>query len=131
MNFNENLKHIRQERKMALEELYRRSGIPLGTLRGFESGKDKPVIPLLYPLAKALECPISDLFGDDIKEEYLNTLSSLLDSLEAEDAPEVQKNELKRLIMNFAEFLENFDVKERGNSDKVKAIKQRLSALRS
>lgn len=94
------MKKLRRSKNVSLEELYARSRIPLGTLRGLENGTQRPVIPLIYPLARGLNCSLSELFTDDLRQEWIKELSGIQSKIEEykETFTKEQKSELEELV---------------------------------
>lgn len=56
-----NLRALREQQRLSLSELARRSGIGKATLSALESGVGNPTIETIFGLAHALEVRISDL----------------------------------------------------------------------
>jgi len=56
---------IRNEKRMSLNELSRRSGVALSHLHAIESGESNPTIAILCKIAKALEVPCERLYTCD------------------------------------------------------------------
>ncbi|MFC9969949.1 helix-turn-helix domain-containing protein [Spirillospora sp. NPDC127200] len=59
----ERLRRVRRERGVTLTELSETTGISVSTLSRLESGKRKPSLELLLPLAKAHQVPLDELVG--------------------------------------------------------------------
>ncbi|MCQ4040945.1 helix-turn-helix domain-containing protein [Streptantibioticus rubrisoli] len=57
------LRALRQDRGTTLAQLSEQTGISLSTLSRLESGRRKPTLELLLPLAKAHGVPLDDLVG--------------------------------------------------------------------
>ena len=72
MNFPENLKRCKDERGYTIEELSRRSGVPVGTLSKLLSGViAEPKMAVVLALAEGLSCSLSHLLdpaGEHISE---------------------------------------------------------------
>ncbi|MBR6795067.1 MAG: helix-turn-helix transcriptional regulator, partial [Clostridia bacterium] len=72
MTFSENLKRCKDERGYTIEELSRRSGVPVGTLSKLLSGViAEPKMAVVLALAKGLSCSLSHLLdpaGEHIEE---------------------------------------------------------------
>ena len=59
----ERLKALRRSREITLDRLSRTTGISSSTLSRLESGRRKPTLELLLPLARAYEVPLDELVG--------------------------------------------------------------------
>jgi len=60
------LKEKREERKLSQYQLAALSGVPQQTISAIESHKRvNPGVETLYPLARALNCLVDDLYKDD------------------------------------------------------------------
>ena len=71
MNFSENLKRCKDERGYTIEELSRRSSVPVGTLSKLLSGViAEPKMAVVLALAKGLSCSLSHLL--DPTGEYIS-----------------------------------------------------------
>ena len=57
------LRRVRQERGSTLRELAEATGISVSTLSRLESGKRKPSLELLLPIARAHQVPLDELVG--------------------------------------------------------------------
>jgi transcriptional regulator with XRE-family HTH domain len=51
--------------KVTQEDLAQRSGISRSEISRIETGKGQPTVTMIYDIADALGCHISDLFDDD------------------------------------------------------------------
>jgi len=60
--FGKHLRRLRQERKLGVRELARKSGVDAGGLTRLEQGKFSPEPGTLKALSAALEVPFADLF---------------------------------------------------------------------
>ena len=58
---------VRQEKKISLKELERRTSISKSALNNYENGKRFPTINQLELIAKALHTSISNLYESDYK----------------------------------------------------------------
>jgi transcriptional regulator with XRE-family HTH domain len=59
-----NLRRLRTERRLSLEDLARRSGVSRSMLSQVELGQSAPTINVLFKIAKALDEPFSTLLAD-------------------------------------------------------------------
>ncbi len=60
-----NIRALRCQRGMSQQELAERSKVSNSYICQCESGKKTPSVKLLDKLAKALDCRLSELIGDD------------------------------------------------------------------
>ncbi len=61
-----NIRKIREEKKVNRSQLSRISGVPLRTLEDWESGRNKPTdVYQLLKIAHVLECSVEDLVSLD------------------------------------------------------------------
>ncbi|MBN2143771.1 MAG: ImmA/IrrE family metallo-endopeptidase [Candidatus Aureabacteria bacterium] len=63
----ENLRQIRKQRQLTLQELSEQSGIPLNTLGRIERGQNWPSVQWISKLSDALEVPVNALFQEEPK----------------------------------------------------------------
>ncbi len=59
------LKSLRTARGWSLRALAQRSGVSSAMLSDIERGEKSPTVRLAYQIARALECSITDLLGDE------------------------------------------------------------------
>src|SRR5262245_38969265 len=59
----ENVKQLRQNRKLSQEQLSRLSGVPRPTWSNLESGTANPTVAVLIKVATALQVPIEELIS--------------------------------------------------------------------
>ena len=70
-----NIKKIRNEKNLSLQELADLSGVAKSTIYDAESGKVNPTMNTLGKIASALNVPISELLGEESNDkitEYQN-----------------------------------------------------------
>jgi transcriptional regulator with XRE-family HTH domain len=67
----ERLRGLREERRISLRELGRRSGVSVNTLSLMERGVTSPSVSTLYRLADALGVPITAVFGSPQRKEHV------------------------------------------------------------
>ena len=67
----ERLRRLRDERRISLRELARRSGISVNALSLMERGLSSPSVSTLYRLVEALGVPITAVFGDPHRREEM------------------------------------------------------------
>jgi transcriptional regulator with XRE-family HTH domain len=60
----QNLRRLRSERRLSLEELAGRSGVSRSMLSQIELGRSAPTINVLFKIAKALDQPFSTLLAE-------------------------------------------------------------------
>lgn len=111
----ENIKKIRIEKKLTLEELAAKIDSSSGTLSHIENGTRKPSFDMLERISDALETPLSSLVskGNPSESEYkeLNPkLRPIIDSLDrAGDLQDEDIDEISKQV----EFLINLKRKKR------------------
>ena len=100
MTFSENLKRCKDERGYTIEELSRRSGVPVGTLSKLLSGViAEPKMAVVLALAKGLSCSLSHLLdpaGEHIEETLDEEERAVLASYRRLDT---HSRELVRMVM--------------------------------
>ncbi len=67
----ETLRGLREERRISLRELARRSGISVNALSQIERGLSSPSVSTLYRLVDALGVPITAVFGATPRREQI------------------------------------------------------------
>lgn len=67
VNVGGRLRSLREERKMSIRGLARKSGLSANALSMIERGKTSPSVSTLYKLADALELPITTFFGEEVE----------------------------------------------------------------
>ena len=65
------LRSLRRARAVTLAQLAEETGISLSTLSRLESGRRKPTLELLLPLAKAYGVPLDELVGAPATGDHL------------------------------------------------------------
>lgn len=97
MHLSDNLKRIREERRISQTELAERSGISVGQLSKMETGRQKnPHIETVVAVATALGVSLEELvFGT----EGPNGMKYMLNAIES--LPESKKATVKELIAAF------------------------------
>ena len=68
VNVGTRLRSLREERKISIRGLARKSGLSANALSMIERGKTSPSVSTLYKLADALELPITTFFGEEIEK---------------------------------------------------------------
>jgi transcriptional regulator with XRE-family HTH domain len=68
VNVGSRLRTIREERKISIRGLARKSGLSANALSMIERGKTSPSVSTLYKLADALGLPITTFFGEEIEK---------------------------------------------------------------
>lgn len=64
----ENIRRVRNDKKISINKLSKLSGVALGFLSDIENGKTNPSIPTLTKIAKVLDVPVSEFFrGEPFK----------------------------------------------------------------
>lgn len=68
VNVGTRLRSLREERKISIRGLARKSGLSANALSMIERGKTSPSVSTLYKLADALELPITTFFGEEVEK---------------------------------------------------------------
>ncbi len=68
VNVGSRLRALREEQKMSIRGLARKSGLSANALSMIERGKTSPSVSTLYKLADALALPITTFFGEEIEK---------------------------------------------------------------
>lgn len=73
MRFGENVKKLRMERNMSMEQLAAKISVPRATLSKWESGREYPAAENITKLSKVLQVPLRQLITeeDDMKMQHL------------------------------------------------------------
>lgn len=71
VNVGSRLRSLREERKMSIRGLARKSGLSANALSMIERGKTSPSASTLYKLADALELPITTFFGEEVERSTI------------------------------------------------------------
>lgn len=61
----ENIKRKRKDKNLSQNQLAKRAGIAQATLSAIESSTKSPAVDTIEKLASALECPASELLGEE------------------------------------------------------------------
>ncbi len=64
-----NLRRKRKEKGLTQEQLAQKAGITASSVSNYENHKREPRIRALKQIAKALECSLYDLLGEDENDE--------------------------------------------------------------
>ncbi|WP_030613678.1 helix-turn-helix domain-containing protein [Streptomyces sclerotialus] len=64
------LRELRQQQRLSLSELARRSGVGKGTLSELEGGQRNPTLETLYALTTALNSPLSAVLSDHPRHAF-------------------------------------------------------------
>ncbi|WP_052864336.1 helix-turn-helix domain-containing protein [Streptomyces niger] len=64
------LRELRQQQRLSLSELARRSGVGKGTLSELEGGRRNPTLDTLYALTTALDSPLSAVLSDHPRHAF-------------------------------------------------------------
>ena len=59
-----NIRSARKERSLTLKQMSRRTGLSVSLLSQIERAESSASVSSLYKLARALDCPLTDFFGD-------------------------------------------------------------------
>ncbi len=59
-----NIRQARKERSLTLKQMSRRTGLSVSLLSQIERAESSASVSSLYKLARALDCPLTDFFGD-------------------------------------------------------------------
>jgi len=65
--FKENLKYIREKRKMSQNRLSKLTNVSQATINRWESGENIPTIDNVIDIASVLHIPIEDFLGKDLR----------------------------------------------------------------
>ena len=76
VNVGTRLRSLREERKISIRGLARKSGLSANALSMIERGKTSPSVSTLYKLADALELPITTFFGEEIEKNAVVFIKS-------------------------------------------------------
>jgi len=68
VNVGSRLRSLREERKISIRGLARKSGLSANALSMIERGKTSPSVSTLYKLADALGIPITSFFGEEVEK---------------------------------------------------------------
>lgn len=68
----ENIKEKRKEKYLSQNQLAKRAGIAQATLSAIESSTKSPAVDTVEKLAAALECPMSELLGENAGQVFLS-----------------------------------------------------------
>lgn len=90
MDFSETLKRLRSKQKLTQEDLANKVGVSRATIAGYETKGKKPPYSTLIKIAKALNCSIDYLLGNDNSEDK-HELNSLFTKI-------TQRNDLQQLL---------------------------------
>jgi transcriptional regulator with XRE-family HTH domain len=74
LGLGEKLRRFREDRRLAIEELSTRSGLPRDRLEAFESGEEVPAIGDLIKLAGALDVSLGHFFQRAIPEHRVEVV---------------------------------------------------------
>ncbi len=69
MEFKDRLKEIRKRENLTQEELSKKTGLAIGTIRQYEAGKRKPEFSALQKIAEALGISSVALLSESITED--------------------------------------------------------------
>lgn len=71
VNVGTRLRSLREERKISIRGLARKSGLSANALSMIERGKTSPSVSTLYKLADALGIPITTFFGEEVEKNTI------------------------------------------------------------
>lgn len=60
----QNIRHARKSQNLTLKQMSRRTGLSVSLLSQIERAESSASVSSLYKLARALECPLTEFFGD-------------------------------------------------------------------
>ncbi len=66
--YSQRIRQLRAKRKLSLRALAAKAGISVVHVHDIENGRKEPSVVKMIALAKALECPVSYLMGEDRPE---------------------------------------------------------------
>lgn len=114
---NKNLKKYRNLKKLSQEEMAEKLDISRPAYTGYETGRRKPSLDMLYKISDILEVSIDDLSG--IKKESTNLLEDaevlmFSDKEGWDELSEDRKKEIMRELSDLADFYIEKDKKAKG-----------------
>ncbi|MBF9297241.1 helix-turn-helix transcriptional regulator [Mammaliicoccus sciuri] len=114
---NKNLKKYRNLKKLSQEEMAEKLDISRPAYTGYETGRRKPSLDMLYKISDILEVSIDDLSG--IKKESTNLLEDaevlmFSDKEGWDELSDDRKKEIMRELSDLADFYIEKDKKAKG-----------------
>ncbi|MEB5758325.1 helix-turn-helix transcriptional regulator [Mammaliicoccus sciuri] len=115
---NKNLKKYRNLKKLSQEEMAKKLDISRPAYTGYETGRRKPSLDMLYKISDILEVSIDDLSG--IKKEKINLLEDaevlmFSDKEGWDELSDDRKKEIMRELSDLADFYIEKDIKAKGD----------------
>lgn len=115
---NKNLKKYRNLKKLSQEEMAEKLDISRPAYTGYETGRRKPSLDMLYKISDILEVSIDDLSG--IKKESTNLFEDaevlLFSDKEGwDELSDDRKKEIMRELSDLADFYIEKDKKAKGD----------------
>lgn len=115
---NKNLKKYRNLKKLSQEEMAEKLDISRPAYTGYETGRRKPSLDMLYKISDILEVSIDDLSG--IKKENTNSIEDtevlmFSDKEGWDELSEDRKKEIMRELSDLADFYIEKDKKSKGD----------------
>lgn len=99
MTFGEKLKQIRLAKDLGVNQLALKSGVSASQISRFENGKRKdPQMDTAKKLANALGVSLSDLIGNEKKEENSEKAPTLVAAHLDDDLTDEQLDEVQKFI---------------------------------
>lgn len=114
---NKNLKKYRNLKKLSQEDMANKLDISRPAYTGYETGRRKPSLDMLYKIADILEVSIDDLSG--VKKQSINLLEDaevlmFSDKEGWDELPEERKKEIMRELSDLADFYIEKDKRAKG-----------------
>ncbi|EZX25683.1 hypothetical protein V070_00181 [Staphylococcus aureus C0673] len=115
---NKNLKKYRNLKKLSQEEMAEKLDISRPAYTGYETGRRKPSLDMLYKISDILEVSIDDLSG--IKKESTNLFEDaevlmFSDKEGWDELSDDRKKEIMRELSDLADFYIEKDKKAKGD----------------
>lgn len=115
---NKNLKKYRNLKKLSQEEMAEKLDISRPAYTGYETGRRKPSLDMLYKISDILEVSIDDLSG--IKKESTNSIEGaevlmFSDKEGWDELSDDRKKEIMRELSDLADFYIEKDKKAKGD----------------
>ncbi len=112
-----NLKKYRNKKKLSQEQMANKLDITRPAYTGYDTGRRKPSLDMLYKIANILEVSIDDLSG--LKNNNTDSLEDtevlmFKDKDGWDELSEERKKEIMRELSNLADFYIEKDIRARG-----------------
>lgn len=102
--FSNNLKYLREKRKLSQNKLAEMAGVNQTTIARWETEEVSPSLDNIYDLAESLNVSIAELTGRDLSVENNTTSSNNDDNIDAllsayKDLPDTDKEWIKNMVI--------------------------------